>query len=162
MLSEIHTYSQQVSRTEAVTCLQLLLDRCYPTGKLRRSRWLDHVEDALVEILMGSGLAPCENFVGQKIPGHRPEPENLEQAIVVDARPYPIEGQESLARELIGLHKIGWKKENQRNENELRHKRSGATAHTHQALPQSYRVRSLQKEILDDKLCKNLETLKRD
>ena len=55
MLSEINTYSQQVSRTEAITCLQLLLDRCYATGKLRRSRWLDHVEDALVEILMGSG-----------------------------------------------------------------------------------------------------------
>ncbi|GIS43337.1 MAG: hypothetical protein Ct9H90mP16_04070 [Candidatus Poseidoniales archaeon] len=51
MLSEINTYSQQVSRTEAITCLQLLLDRCYSTGNLRKSRWLDHVEDTLVEIL---------------------------------------------------------------------------------------------------------------
>ena len=67
MLSEIHTYSQQVSRSEAVHCLQLLLDRCYATGDLRRSRWLDHVEDALVEILMSSGSAPCSQFVGQNL-----------------------------------------------------------------------------------------------
>ena len=107
MLSEINTYSQQVSRTEAIACLQLLLDRCYSTGNLRKSRWLDHVEDTLVEILRSSVSTPCENFVGQKTPGHRPEPENTDQAIVIDARPYPIEGQDSLARELVELHSMG-------------------------------------------------------
>ena len=69
MLSEINTYSQQVSRTEAIACLQLLLDRCYSTGNLRKSRWLDHVEDTLVEIPRSSVSTPCENFVGQKTPG---------------------------------------------------------------------------------------------
>ena len=51
MLSEINTFSQQESRSEAIACLQLLLDRCYSTGSLRKSRWLDHVEDVLVDIL---------------------------------------------------------------------------------------------------------------
>ena len=109
MLSEINTFSQQESRSEAIVCLQLLLDRCYSTGSLRKSRWLDHVEDVLVDILRSSVTTPCESFVGQKTTGHRPEPVNGAQAIVVDARPYPIEGQDSLARELVELHAIGWR-----------------------------------------------------
>jgi glutamate synthase domain-containing protein 1/glutamate synthase domain-containing protein 3 len=109
MLSEINTYSQQVSRTDSIHLLQMLLDRRYPTGSLRRSRWLDLVEDALTAVLLSSCAAPCEKFVGQSGPGHLPSPESDTQAIIVDARPYPIEGQESLARELIALHKAGWK-----------------------------------------------------
>ncbi len=35
--------------------------------------------------------------------------ENPDQTVVVDARPYPIEGTESLARELVSLHKTGWR-----------------------------------------------------
>ena len=109
MLSEVHTYAQQVSRSDAVACLHLLLNRRYSTGALRRSRWLDHVEDTLMEILMSAASAPCDAFVGQKTPGHRPEPASAGQAIVVDARPYPIEGSDSLARELVALKEIGWK-----------------------------------------------------
>jgi len=109
MISELNSFSQQEGRLEVIQCLQLLLDRCYSTGNLRRSLWLDHVEDALIEILMRSASKPCSNFIGQKELGHRPEPENTNQAIVVDARPYPIEGGESLARELIALHNLGWK-----------------------------------------------------
>ncbi|MDP6899895.1 MAG: hypothetical protein QGF94_03575 [Candidatus Thalassarchaeaceae archaeon] len=109
MLSEINTYSQQVSRSEAVTVLQMLLDRRYPTGSLRLSRWMDIVEDALIEILMSSSAAPCDQYVCQKTIGHRPRPENDEQSIIVDARPYPIEGSDSLARELIALHEMGWR-----------------------------------------------------
>jgi glutamate synthase domain-containing protein 1/glutamate synthase domain-containing protein 3 len=110
MLSEIHTYAQQVSRTDAVACLQLLLDRIYPVGTLRRSRWLDHVEDALMEVLISAGTAPCPDFFGHNTPGHIPTPEGTNQAIVIDARPYDIEGSESLARELIALHGAGWRK----------------------------------------------------
>jgi len=110
MLSEINTHSQQVSRTDAVELLTLLLDRRYPCGTLRRSRWLDCVEDTIVEILMASANSPCENFTGQMTIGHRPEPASPSQSIVIDCRPYPIEGSESLAREIIALLAIGWKK----------------------------------------------------
>ncbi len=109
MLSEIHTYSQQNSRIGALGLLQRLLDRRYPTGTLRRSRWRDHVEDALTEILTGTKSNPCKHLVGQTGPGHRPSPEHPDQAIVVDARPYPIEGNDSLARELVAMYELGWK-----------------------------------------------------
>jgi glutamate synthase domain-containing protein 1/glutamate synthase domain-containing protein 3 len=106
MVSEI---AGECSRRDAVKILQRLLDRRYPTGTIRRSRWIDIVEHALVSVLMSSASAPCSDFVGQKTLGHRPEPVKPGQAIVVDARPYPIEGVESLARELVALHGEGWR-----------------------------------------------------
>jgi glutamate synthase domain-containing protein 1/glutamate synthase domain-containing protein 3 len=106
MVSEI---AGECSRRDAVKILQRLLDRRYPTGTIRRSRWIDIVEHALVSVLMSSASAPCVDFVGQKTLGHRPEPVKPGQAIVVDARPYPIEGSESLARELVALHRGGWR-----------------------------------------------------
>lgn len=100
----------ELERATAIESLQLLLDRRYPTGQLRRSRWLDVVEDALMQVLQSTAVSPCENFVGYMTPGNRPSPENKDQSIVIDARPYPIEGTESLARELVALKDIGWKK----------------------------------------------------
>ena len=98
-----------LDRSLAVETLQLLLDRPYSTGSLRRSRWLDFVEDALMAVLLSTGPAPCDEFRGHFIPGDFPSPENFTQAVVVDARPYPIEGTESLARELVKLHGLGWR-----------------------------------------------------
>ena len=109
LLSEISSFASEKSRKQAVELLCLLLNRKYDTGKLRTSRWLDLVEDSIMEILNHSSTKPCEYFIGQKSPGHIPEPENLTQSIVVDARPYPIEGTESLARELVALYQSGWK-----------------------------------------------------
>ena len=98
-----------LQRSTAVWVLQTLLDRRYPTGALRRSRWLDFVEDALMAVLMAATHDPCENFIGYHPPGNRPAPKNKAQAVVIDARPYPIEGSDSLARELVALHKMGWR-----------------------------------------------------
>ncbi|HIN44697.1 MAG TPA: hypothetical protein EYM81_02810 [Candidatus Poseidoniales archaeon] len=109
LLSEIGSYASQHSRQQAVDLLCLLLNRKYDTGALRTSRWLDYVEDAIMGILNHAGTTPCAYFSGQKSPGHLPKPQNPTQAIVVDARPYPIEGIDSLARELIALHKAGWR-----------------------------------------------------
>jgi glutamate synthase domain-containing protein 1/glutamate synthase domain-containing protein 3 len=110
LLSEITSHAQENSRKDAVELLGLLLDRKYDCGSLRRSRWLDLVEDAIYHTLQHAGNKPCDDFTGQLTLGHRPEPASSEQTIVVDARPYPIEGIESLARELVALHKNGWNK----------------------------------------------------
>ncbi len=106
MVSEI---AGECERKVSVKVLQQLLDRRYPTGNLRRSRWQDVVEDALIGVLMSSTSTPCADFIGQRTLGHRPEPVEPSQAIVVDARPYPIEGTESLARELVALYQEGWR-----------------------------------------------------
>jgi glutamate synthase domain-containing protein 1/glutamate synthase domain-containing protein 3 len=109
LLSEIGSHASQHSRQQAVDLLCLLLNRKYDTGKLRASIWLDCVEDAIMGILNHAGTTPCEYFSGQKSPGHLPKPQHPSQAIVVDARPYPIEGIDSLARELVALHRTGWR-----------------------------------------------------
>lgn len=90
--------------------LTLLLDRRYDCGSLRESVWKDLVEAALIRTVASSAANSCESYVGQKTLGHRPEPASASQAIVVDARPYPIEGVESLALELVELHRMGWKR----------------------------------------------------
>lgn len=105
MINEI----AQMPRKLAIESLQLMLDRVYPTGELRRSRWLDVVEDALIGILIATKSNPCQDYIGQMTPGHRPQPEHANQAIIVDARPFPIEGTESLARELVALYQGGWR-----------------------------------------------------
>ncbi len=109
ILSEISSHANENSRREAIDLLNLLLNRRYNTGMMRRSRWLDLVEDKIMEILGHAGVNPCSEFAGQRTLGHRPTPESEEQAFVVDSRPYPIEGVESLARELVALYSLGWK-----------------------------------------------------
>jgi len=99
----------EFERSMAIETLQLLLDRRYPTGSLRRSRWLDCVEDSLMSVMMSTAASPCPSYIGYMTPGNRPLPENPQQSIVIDARPYPIEGTESLARELVALYESGWK-----------------------------------------------------
>ncbi len=105
LCNEISTFE----RSMAIETLQMLLDRRYPTGSLRRSRWLDCVEDALMSVMISTAASPCSSYVGYMTPGNRPIPENPQQSIVIDARPYPIEGRESLARELVALYESGWK-----------------------------------------------------
>jgi len=109
LLSEIGSHANENSRKEAIELLCMILDRKYDTGTLRTSLWLDCVEDSIVEILSHARTTPCHHYIGQKVPGHIPETNNPGQSIIVDARPYPIEGTESLARELVALHKAGWR-----------------------------------------------------
>jgi len=97
-------------RTWGWDVLSLLLDRRYDTGDLRASLWSDLVETRLVRIIASAASHPCTAYAGQKTLGHRPEPTSLEQTIVVDARPHPIEGTESLARELVAFHRLGWRR----------------------------------------------------
>ena len=110
LLSEISTYGAEKSRKEAVELLTLLLDRHYDIGDKRRSRWDDLVEDSIMSIFGHVGQRECEHFHRQKSTGHLPTPENLGQSIILDARLFPIEGTESLARELVALYRAGWKK----------------------------------------------------
>ena len=90
--------------------LILLLNRKYDCGNLRESVWKDLVEAALIRTVASSAATPCDAYLGQKTVGHRPKPGSPTQAFVIDARPYPIEGVDSLARELVAMHRLGWKK----------------------------------------------------
>ncbi|HJM12947.1 MAG TPA: hypothetical protein QF641_00435 [Candidatus Thalassarchaeaceae archaeon] len=110
ILNHVEGDASGLGREWAWELLTRLLDRRYNLGKLRRSRWLDEVEATLSRVLSSSTHSPCESFQGQLTPGHHPSPSSDLQRIVVDARPYPPEGTESLALELVSLKDAGWKR----------------------------------------------------
>ena len=109
-LEAIESNTSSAGREWAWGLLCRLLDRRYDTGSLRRSRWLDSVEASLIRTISAARHQPCDDFVGQVTLGHHPAPASDTQRIVVDARPYPPEGTDSLALELVALHKAGWKR----------------------------------------------------
>ena len=109
-LEAIEANTASAGREWTWDLLTRLLDRRYDTGGLRRSLWLDLVETALTRTLASATHEPCDGFVGQRTLGHRPEPASDSQRIVIDARPYPPEGTESLALEMVSLYHGGWKR----------------------------------------------------
>ena len=109
-IEAIEGNASSAGREWAWEVLTLILDRMYDTGSLRRSRWLDSVEASLIMTTYAARHQPCDGFIGQMAPGHRPSPTSENQRIVVDARPYPPEGTDSLALELVALHEAGWKR----------------------------------------------------
>ena len=109
-LETIEANSANAGREWVWDLLTRLLDRRYDTGGLRRSLWLDFVEAALTRTLASATHEPCDGFVGQRTLGHRPKPASDSQRIVIDARPYPPEGTESLALEMVSLNHAGWKR----------------------------------------------------
>ncbi len=109
-LEAIESNFSVVGREWAWGLLTRLLDRRYDTGSLRRSLWLDMVEASFIRIIASATHSPCPDFAGQRTTGHRLKPNSNSQRIVIDARPYPPEGIDSLALELVALRKMGWKR----------------------------------------------------
>tara|TARA_B100000959_G_scaffold282179_1_gene348013 strand:- start:2034 stop:4727 length:2694 start_codon:yes stop_codon:yes gene_type:complete len=108
-LDSIESCATTNGRPWSWSLLTQLLDRRYDVGRLRRSLWVDLVDASLMRTLSSSTHSPCSHFVGQRTPGHRPAPSSEQQRIVVDARPYPPEGIDSLALELVALKGVGWR-----------------------------------------------------
>jgi len=109
-LELIESRDSERSRKWSWELLTLLLDRRYDVGNLRRSLWLDLVESSLLRTVSSATHSPCNHFVGQKTLGHHPQPSSDSQHIVIDARPYPPEGTDSLALELVALRDVGWRR----------------------------------------------------
>ena len=109
-LESIEADASENGREWSWGLLTLLLDRRYDIGYLRRSLWLDLVESSLIRTVSSATHSPCDHFVGQRTLGHHPLPSSASQSIVIDARPYPPEGTDSLALELVALRDAGWKR----------------------------------------------------
>jgi glutamate synthase domain-containing protein 1/glutamate synthase domain-containing protein 3 len=94
-------------RAAVLALLDLLLDRRCDTGRLRRSRWLSQVDQALARLFAGIAAEPCAAFLLHGGPGARPAPDPP-RTLVLDARRYAVEGGGSAAGELVALHRLGW------------------------------------------------------
>ena len=96
-------------RATAIGLLTLLLDRRYPTGKLRRSSLLCLLENGLHDLFASIREAPCDDFChlsrGEAIPATAPPG----QTLIIDAEGYPQEGPHSLALQVVACHRAGYR-----------------------------------------------------
>jgi len=98
------------ARLRTLEALSLLLDRRYPTGALKRSAVLAQIDAAVSRLAeglrtAGSGRLP---WIGAetKIPAAA----GAESVAVVDARGFPAEGEGSLSRAIVDLHRAGFRR----------------------------------------------------
>jgi len=106
---------EQKANTDAerklvIETLTLLIDRRYPTGKLRRSSLLALYDKTLADVTNSLRQSPSEGFVYPVKGESLQEPVNENQTIIIDARPYPPEGENSLALEIVKLYQKGFRK----------------------------------------------------
>ena len=96
-------------RAFAIHLLISLRDRIYPL-RIRRSAWQSRLDIVLNRVFASIEHLPCAAFVKQRTPGHLPSPASGEQSLIIDARPYPIEGDDSVALELVRAYRAGWRR----------------------------------------------------
>jgi glutamate synthase domain-containing protein 1/glutamate synthase domain-containing protein 3 len=110
-LSELERSAQEdASRERAIEVLTLLMDRRYPTGKLRRSRLLSLFDKSLAAIVELIRQSPSEGYVFVSAAGPRPSPASEVQTVVMDARGFAPEGDHSLAIQIVRLHQRGFRR----------------------------------------------------
>ena len=101
---EGHGYSR------AIGVLTLLMDRRYPTGNLRRSSLLSMLDKSFSAVVESIRQFPSEQYVVWSVGMSLPSPGNESQTIVIDARGFPAEGEQSLALQVVRLYKHCWRK----------------------------------------------------
>jgi len=101
---------QDCDRRRAIEVLTLLMDRRYPTGKLRRSSLLALYDRCFAEVVEQIRISPSEHYVYAGVEGPRPEPAGEDQTLVIDARGFPPQGKDSLAQEIVRFYKRGFRR----------------------------------------------------
>lgn len=92
----------------AIECLNLLMDRRYATGKLRRSSLLSLYDQAFTRVLDNIHSASAEPYSYYSKGDQRPKAKSAKDILIVDARGFAAEGDNSLARELQRLVAAGF------------------------------------------------------
>jgi glutamate synthase domain-containing protein 1/glutamate synthase domain-containing protein 3 len=97
--------NSDVGRQRSIQVLTNLINRLYPTGKMRRSSLVALCDEALNLVFERTGDIPSEmyKFVSSDRP--LPKPHQPDQVAVIDARGYKPEGEGSVAMLLVELRK---------------------------------------------------------
>jgi len=96
-------------RMRSIQALTSLIDRRYPTGKMRRSSLVALCDEALKRIFDGIQKSPSERYQPISAQALLPAPAQPEQIAVIDARGYQPEGERSVATLLVELYKCGFR-----------------------------------------------------
>ena len=95
-------------RTRAIETLTLLLDRRYPACRMRPSNLRSLLDQGLNDVVGAIQRHPSQAFAFVCPQSPCPRPANEAQTAVIDARPYPPEGKNSLARQIVELYQRGF------------------------------------------------------
>jgi glutamate synthase domain-containing protein 1/glutamate synthase domain-containing protein 3 len=96
-------------RTAALNHLRRLLDRDVGSGSLRRSSMLSIVDEALDALVERIREHPSALYRVHAAGHPVPDPVDPYRLLIIDARGYPPEGPDSLARELVRLAERGFR-----------------------------------------------------
>jgi len=103
-----HAALTQGDFTRAIGVLTHLLDRRYPTGSMRRSCLLSLCDERLASLFEALSRTPNHDY-SCLLPGKpRPVPGREDHTLIIDARPFPPEGEQGLGAEIRRLHAEGW------------------------------------------------------
>ena len=96
-------------RKRSIEVLTKLIDRRYPSIKMRRSSLVSLCDEALRHIFDGIKDASSKiyKFISPEMVN--PEPGETNQVAVIDARAYQPEGENSVAHSLVNLYKRGFR-----------------------------------------------------
>src|SRR6266496_586758 len=97
-------------RDRAFRVMNLLMDRHYPAGPMKRSCLLDLVNRSFAQLVDRIREAPSQHYVWAGFGSPIPECIDARVTLVLDARGYPPEGNESLARVLVTLYQRGFRR----------------------------------------------------
>ena len=94
---------------KALSVLTRLMDRRYPTGAMRRSCMLSLFDSSLAAIVESIRQSPSETYAFAGSRDSLPSPKGAPPTVVLDARGFAAEGEDSLAREIVRLYERGYR-----------------------------------------------------
>ena len=95
-------------RTRAIQVLTSLIDRCYPTGNMRRSSLVSICDGELNQVFDRIKQTPSNHYASVSADLPLPEPDQPGQIAVIDARGFEHEGAHSVALLLVQLKERGF------------------------------------------------------
>src|SRR6266568_8730990 len=106
----VRTVKNDDDRDRAFRVMNLLMDRHYPAGSMKRSFLLDLVNGSFAQLVDTVHEDPSQRYVWAGFGSPIPECIDARVTLVLDARGYPPEGNESLARVLVTLYQRGFRR----------------------------------------------------
>ena len=93
-----------------IDCLTRLMDRRYATGALRRSSLLSLFDQAFTRVLDGLKSSPSSPYIYYAQGDQAPKANSEQDILIMDARGFAAEGENSLARELQRVVAAGFQR----------------------------------------------------
>lgn len=97
-------------REKAIVVLTQLMDQYYPLKQMKRSCLLALLSKSFSELMEKIGQDPGPSFAYLSLKSPKPVSNTVGETLVINATGFPAEGEQSLALEIVGMYKKGFRK----------------------------------------------------